>query len=56
MPALCPSLLSDSRPLPPLLVPSNETAAIAPLYLPSLYPLPCSRLHHSEAGDTVGWA
>ncbi|EDQ98960.1 uncharacterized protein LACBIDRAFT_335468 [Laccaria bicolor S238N-H82] len=51
MPALCPSLLSDSWPLPPLLVPSNETAAVTPLYSPSPFPLPCSGLHHSEAGD-----
>ena len=37
--ALPLSLLSDSRPLPPLLVPSNEKAAVAPLYSPSP-PLP----------------
>ncbi|EDR06143.1 uncharacterized protein LACBIDRAFT_300297 [Laccaria bicolor S238N-H82] len=53
--ALCPSLLSDSRPLPPLLVPLNETVAVVPLYSPSPFPLPCSGLHHSEAGVT-GWA
>ena len=46
------TLLSDSWPLPPLLVPSNKRAAIAPLYLPS--PPPRSGLHHSEAGDAVG--
>ena len=54
--ALCSSLLSDSQPLPPLLTPSNETASVTPLYSPSPSPLPCSRLHHSKAGDAVGWA
>ena len=50
--ALPLSLLSDSWPLPPLLVPSNKKAAVAPLYLPS--PPPCSGLHHGEAGEAVG--
>ena len=50
--ALPLSLLSDSRPLPPLLVPSNEKAAVAPLYSPS--PPPPFRAP-SQRGRRCSW-
>ena len=50
--ALPLSLFSDSRPLPPLLVPSNKKR-LSRLSIRHHRP-PRSGLHHSEAGDAVG--